>query len=79
VSGTSYPEHWRWRESEGYIRITYDNGMGLSVTRDGLGRNADHMFGEATDSRGRTWSWTAERVTLPADGRSGNCHATDAP
>lgn len=73
VSGPSYPSHWRWQPTGQGIEINYDNGMGLTVTRSGrLKRNA-LLVGEATDSRGRSWTWTAERMKAASDGDSGGC------
>ena len=79
VDGPSYPGHWQWRPKSQGIEIVYDNGMGQRVTRIGHLQGEDSMIGEAMDSRGQNWNWSAERLVLPpADSR--NCQiGSDAP
>lgn len=66
VEGPTYPDHWRWEPKDQGIEIVYDNGMGLRVTRVGKVQDGKLMVGEATDSRGHIWNWSAERTVLPA-------------
>lgn len=69
VEGPPHPRHWRWQPTDVGIAIYYDNGMGSTVTRYGLLEGDDRiMVGEAVDSRGRSWAWTAERLE-PLPGR----------
>jgi hypothetical protein len=79
VTGPSYPQHWHWRTGDQGIEIAYDNGMGLTVSRQGRLEDADHMAGEATDSRGRSWAWTAKRIPVSAQGENGNCKPGGSP
>jgi hypothetical protein len=74
VADTPYPRHWRWKAAAGVVEITYDNGMGTSVTR--FGRLADGvMLGDAKDSHGRAWVWKAVRVPLQPASDQGTCEA----
>ncbi len=66
VTGTAYPRHWHWGAENSAIEIDYDNGMGLTVARRGRLEQADSLKGDATDSRGRNWTWTAKRLEIPA-------------
>ena len=70
VTGTAYPRHWHWAAEDSSIEIDYDNGMGLTVARRGRLEQADSLKGDATDSRGRNWTWTAKRLDIP-DGTTG--------
>lgn len=65
VDGPNYPGHWQWQPKSQGIEIVYDNGMGLRVTRIGHLRGKDSMTGEAMDSRGQSWNWSAERLVMP--------------
>jgi hypothetical protein len=72
VSGPLYPEYWTWRPTDLGIEIHYNNGMGQRVTRHGAVRPGATLAGEASDSRGRTWSWTAVRTP---DSPQSSCEA----
>lgn len=72
VADTSYPRHWRWQVASNDIEITYDNGMGTTVTR--VGRLTDGvLLGNAKDSRGRAWVWRAVRSPLQPETGTGAC------
>lgn len=62
VSGPPYANHWRWRVTPEGIEISYNSGLGLTVSRAGRKIANDKLEGDARDSRGRTWTWVAERV-----------------
>jgi peptidoglycan hydrolase-like protein with peptidoglycan-binding domain len=68
VDGPTSPGQWQWQTKSEGIEIVYDNGMGLRVTRIGHLQDADKMTGEATDSRGRSWDWSAQRSLIPDPG-----------
>ncbi len=62
VGGVLYDRFWRWERDGDEIVITYDNGLGVRVVRRGTISDPGTMSGEARDSRGHEWTWTAERV-----------------
>lgn len=62
VIGPLYPEYWTWRPTDLGVEIGYSNEMGQRVVRHGALRGSAAIAGEATDSRGRTWSWSAVRA-----------------
>jgi peptidoglycan hydrolase-like protein with peptidoglycan-binding domain len=76
VEGPTSPGQWSWRTQNDGVEIVYDNGMGQRVTRIGYLQGDDRMAGEATDSTGRVWDWSAERTIIPVesnfDCKSGN-------
>ncbi len=65
IDGILYARFWRWRQAGEDVVISYDNGMGLRVTRPGRLSGPAAMSGRAEPSRGEAWSWTAERITAP--------------
>ena len=67
ITGPFYSQHWHWESDDLAIKILYDNGMGLTVTRNGQMDQEDVMIGDAKDSRGRSWTWTAKRLPNQAD------------
>jgi len=77
ITGPSYPQHWHWEADDLGIKIAYDNGMGLTVMRNGQMDQQNVMIGDATDSRGRSWTWIAKRLAAPSGGE--NCLASSAP
>lgn len=62
VAGPLYPQYWTWRPTDLGVEIGYSNEMGQRVVRHGALRGSAAIAGEATDSRGRTWSWSAIRA-----------------
>ena len=66
IEGILYARFWRWRQTGEDVVISYDNGMGLRVTRPGRLSGPAAMSGRAEPSRGEPWSWTAERIETPA-------------
>jgi hypothetical protein len=68
VGGPAYPQHWHWESTDLLIKIVYDNGMGLAVTRNGRLEQEDLIIGDAKDSRGRSWTWTARRLSASETG-----------
>jgi hypothetical protein len=66
IGGILYARFWRWRQAGEDVVISYDNGMGLRVTRPGRLSGPAAMSGRAEPSRGEPWSWTAERIATPA-------------
>ena len=69
VEGILYARFWRWRQTGDDVVISYDNGMGLRVTRPGRLSGPAAMSGRAEPSRGEPWSWTAERIAGPVPAR----------
>jgi peptidoglycan hydrolase-like protein with peptidoglycan-binding domain len=69
VEGPTSPGQWSWRTQDEGVEIVYDNGMGQRVTRIGYLQGDDRMAGEATDSTGRVWDWSAERTVIPAESK----------
>jgi len=65
VKGVLYEEFWSWRQSGDVVVVTYDNGMGLTVTRSGRLTSPTFMPGTADSSRSDSWTWTATRVHGP--------------
>ena len=65
VEGVLYERFWSWRQSGDNVVITYDNGMGLKVTRLGTLTGPTSMPGSAKSSRGDNWTWMAERISPP--------------
>jgi hypothetical protein len=63
VQGVLYERFWSWRQSGDDVVITYDNGMGLQVTRSGTLTGPTSMPGSAEPSRGDSWTWVAEKVS----------------
>ena len=64
VEGVLYGRFWTWRQSGDEVVVTYDNGMGLTVTRSGMLDGPAAMSGIAQPSRGEPWDWRAERVSV---------------
>jgi peptidoglycan hydrolase-like protein with peptidoglycan-binding domain len=78
VADTPYPRHWRWQATEDDVEITYDNGMGTTVTR--VGRlTSGVMLGDATDSHGRAWAWKAVRTSLQPASDQDTCEVSLVP
>ncbi len=65
IEGILYARFWRWRQAGEDVVISYDNGMGLRVTRPGRLSGPAAMSGRAEPSRGEPWNWTAERIAAP--------------
>lgn len=65
VRGVLYEEFWSWRQTGDKVEITYDNGMGLKVTRSGTLTGATSMAGQAYSSRGDQWTWMATKIATP--------------
>jgi len=65
VQGVLYEQFWSWRQTGDDVIITYDNGMGLKVTRSGTLTGPTSMPGSAEPSRGDSWTWVAEKVSAP--------------
>ena len=64
IAAVSTPGIWKWQLKGGSnIVIKYDNGMGGWVRRDGQVVDANRITGDAESSRGRSWSWTATRIS----------------
>ena len=67
IGGVAYARFWKWEQSGGKVRITYDNGLGVRVVWSGTVEN-DTMSGTANGPRGRKWTWRAERLPARAPG-----------
>ena len=65
--GVAYARFWKWEQSGGKVRITYDNEWGVRVVRSGT-VEGDTMSGTAKGPRGREWTWRAERLPARAPG-----------
>lgn len=62
LEGVVYADFWKWWMNDDELSVSYDNGMGLTVTRTGTLTGPDAMEGQAIASRGQTWTWRATRI-----------------